>query len=55
MPPKVKQILFWIAFAFLIYAVATAPDKVAGLITSVWDLVWGILSGFGNFFAELVS
>ncbi len=55
MPTKVKTLLTWIVVIFLVYAVATNPNRVAGVITSIWDLIYATFHGFGQLFSALAS
>ncbi|GAA4626073.1 MULTISPECIES: hypothetical protein [Cellulomonas] len=55
MPAKAKSVLMWLVVIFLVYAVATNPDRAAEVVRSLWDLVFGALSGFAQFFSYLAS
>ena len=55
MPPKAKSILAWIVVIFLIYAVATNPDRAASVVEGVISFVYGVFSGFVRFFDNLAS
>lgn len=55
MPARAKSILMWIVVIFLIYAVATNPDRAAAVVEGIWDFVYGVFSGFAQFFSNLAS
>jgi hypothetical protein len=55
MPPKVKTIVTWLVVIFLVYAVVRNPDRAAGVIRSIWDLLYSTFTGFGHFFASLAA
>lgn len=55
MPAKIKQILLWALFIFLVYAVLTDPDRAADIMRAVWDIVWGGLTNIGQFFQSLMG
>lgn len=55
MPAKAKNILIWIALIFLFYAIARNPTQAADVFRSIWDVIWGALSGLGQFFSNLAS
>ncbi|MBW8172717.1 hypothetical protein K0651_06615 [Ornithinimicrobium sp. Arc0846-15] len=55
MPAKIKQILLWALFIFLIYAVLTDPDRAADILQAVWDIIWGGVQNIAQFFRALMS
>ena len=55
MPPRAKSILLWIVVIFLIYAVATNPDRAAQVVEGIVDFVYGVFSGFARFFDNLAG
>ncbi|MCE0487496.1 hypothetical protein [Ornithinimicrobium sediminis] len=55
MPAKIKQILLWLLFAFLIYAVVTSPDRAADIVEAVWDIIVQGFSSIGQFFQALMD
>lgn len=54
MPAKVKTIVGWLVFAFLVYAVATHPDRFGTVIRSIWDFIYTTFSGIVTFFRTIV-
>ncbi len=55
MPARAKSILMWIVVIFLIYAVATNPDRAASTVEGIWNFIYGVFSGFARFFENLAS
>lgn len=55
MPAKLKTILLWLVVAFLVYAVVRNPEQAANVIKTIWDIIYGTLNGFVQFFASLTG
>ena len=55
MSHKVKTIVTWLVVAFLVYAVVRNPARAAGVIRSIWDLIYGTVAGFGKFFSSIAA
>ncbi|MBD7917127.1 MULTISPECIES: hypothetical protein [Cellulomonas] len=55
MPARAKSILMWIVVIFLIYAVATNPDRAASVVEGIGDFVYSVFSGFARFFSNLAD
>ncbi|HEX6499629.1 MAG TPA: hypothetical protein VF054_11440 [Micromonosporaceae bacterium] len=51
----VKKILTWGGIAFLIFFVAYRPQNAASVVKSIGSGLIDVASGFGDFFANLVS
>ncbi len=54
MPTRIKQILLWLLFGFLIYAIITSPEKAADIVQSVWDILYEGFANIGRFFQALM-
>ncbi|NHN56768.1 hypothetical protein G9U51_13380 [Calidifontibacter sp. DB0510] len=52
---KIKKIVIWVAFAFLLYAIFTNPEKSAGVVHSIWELLASGVSNMGRFFRSIVN
>jgi hypothetical protein len=52
---QIKKIVRWTLFLFLVYAIVTSPDKAAGLVDTVWDILVTGLQNVGNFFDALIN
>lgn len=55
MPSKIKQILLWLLFGFLIYAIVTSPDRAADIVQAVWDIIAQGFQSIGQFFQALMG
>jgi hypothetical protein len=55
MPTKIKQILLWLLFGFLVYAVVTSPDRAADIVQAVWDIIAQGFASIGQFFQALMG
>ncbi|ADG73756.1 conserved hypothetical protein [Cellulomonas flavigena DSM 20109] len=55
MPPRAKSILMWIIVVFLIYAVATNPDRAAGVVEGIGNFIYSVFAGFAQFFDNLAN
>ncbi|GIJ00469.1 hypothetical protein CLV28_1274 [Sediminihabitans luteus] len=55
MPPKARLALTWIVIGFLVYAVVKSPDKSAGVIKGIWDVIAMAFASIGTFFQTLIS
>ncbi|WP_153398332.1 hypothetical protein [Ornithinicoccus halotolerans] len=55
MPGKIKLILTWLVFGFLVYAVITSPERAADIVRAVWDIVLTGFQNIGRFFESLLG
>jgi len=55
MPAKVKTVVAWLVFAFLVYAIVTHPDRFGMVIRSIWDLIYTTIFGIFHFFGTIVA
>ena len=55
MPDKIKQILLWVLFIFIVYAVISKPDRAADIVIAVWDFIVEGFRSIGRFFEALVG
>ncbi len=55
MPPRIKQILLWLLFGFLIYAIVTSPDRAADILQAFWDIIADGFRNIGRFFEALMG
>ncbi len=55
MPPRIKQILMWLLFGFLVYAVVTSPDRAADVVQAIWDIIINGFDNIGRFFQALTE
>lgn len=55
MPRNVKQILVWLLFGFIIYAIITSPDRAADIVQAVWDIIAEGFRNIGRFFSSLMD
>ncbi|MBD8080406.1 hypothetical protein [Cellulosimicrobium arenosum] len=55
MHPKVKAILIWALVIFAVYAIITSPDKAAGILEGIWDVIVGAFRSIGQFFNSLLD
>ncbi|MGB3257462.1 MAG: hypothetical protein WBG89_06725 [Ornithinimicrobium sp.] len=55
MPPRIKQILLWLLFGFLIYAIVTSPDRAADILRAFWDIIADGFRNIGQFFEALIG
>jgi hypothetical protein len=53
-PKRIKQILIWLLFGFLIYAIITSPEKAADIVQAVWDIIYEGFANIGRFFEALM-
>ncbi len=51
----VKKILTWGSIAFLVFFVAYRPQSAAQVFKSIGGGLMDILTGFGDFFSNLVA
>ncbi len=54
MPNKIKQIILWLLFGFLLYAIFTSPDRAADVVQAAWDVISEGFSSIGRFFEALM-
>lgn len=52
---KVKKIIIWVVFAFIVYAVFTSPDHSADIVHSAWDIIRNGVTRFGDFFNSVLN
>lgn len=55
MPGKIKLILTWVVFGFLVYAVITSPERAADIVRAVWDIILAGFQNIGQFFESLLG
>jgi hypothetical protein len=55
MNQKVKTTLIWILVIFAIYAIITSPEKAAGILQNIVDMIVHALSSIGTFFSSLLN
>jgi hypothetical protein len=55
LPAKAKIVIGWLLFAFLVYAIATHPDRFGTVIRSVWDFGYAAIAGVGVFFSTIIT
>lgn len=55
MPKKIKQILLWLLFGFLIYAIVTSPERAADIVQAVWDIIYEGFANIAQFFEALME
>lgn len=55
MPSKIKVILVWLVFGFLVYAIITSPERAADILQAIWDIIAQGFSNIGRFFAALIE
>jgi hypothetical protein len=51
----VKKVLTWLGVAFLIFFIAYSPHSAADVFRSVGRTLMDIMTGFGDFFTNLVA
>ncbi len=52
---KVKKIVIWVIFAFIVYAIFTSPDRSADIVHSAWDIIKNGVTTFGDFFDRILN
>jgi hypothetical protein len=55
MPSKIKVILIWLLFGFLVYAIITSPDRAADIVQASWDVIAEGFRNIGRFFQSLMD
>ena len=55
MPSKIKQILIWLLFGFIIYAIITSPERAADIVQATWDIIANGFRNIGQFFSSLMG
>jgi hypothetical protein len=55
MHPKVKTALIWVLVIFVAYAIITNPERAAGILESIWQMILGAFSSIGQFFNSLLD
>ncbi|USQ76607.1 hypothetical protein [Ornithinimicrobium cryptoxanthini] len=55
MPRNIKQILTWLLFGFIIYAIITSPDRAADIVQATWDIIAEGFRNIGRFFSSLME
>ncbi|MDQ3383732.1 MAG: hypothetical protein M3519_08110 [Actinomycetota bacterium] len=55
MPSKIKLILIWLLFGFLVYAIITSPDRAADIVQASWDVIAEGFRNIGRFFQSLMD
>jgi len=51
----VKKVLTWGGLAFILFMIAFAPDKAAGVFKAIGGGIMDIAQGLGEFFTSLVA
>lgn len=55
MPKNIKQILIWLLFGFIVYAIITSPDRAADIVQAIWDIIVTGVQNIGRFFTSLIE
>ncbi len=55
MPGKIKSVLWWLLFGFLVYAIITSPDRAADIVAAFWDIIEQGFKNIGQFFEALMG
>jgi hypothetical protein len=54
-PPRIKLILTWLAFGFIVYAIVTNPERAADIVQSIGSIIADGFRNIGRFFEALVG
>lgn len=52
---KIRKIIVWVLFAFVLYAIFTNPNKSADIVHSTWDLLSSGVQNIGKFFQAILA
>jgi hypothetical protein len=55
MPDRMKRVLFWLLFGFVVYAIVSNPDGAADIVASIWDIIADGFRNIGRFFEAIVG
>ena len=55
MPKNIKQILIWLLFGFVVYAIITSPERAADIVQATWDIIANGFRNIGQFFSSLMG
>lgn len=55
MPRNMKQILIWLLFGFIVYAIITSPERAADVVQGIWDIIATGFRNIGKFFSSLLE
>lgn len=55
MPRNIKQILSWLLFGFIVYAIITSPERAADIVQAIWDIIVTGFRNIGRFFGSLIE
>jgi hypothetical protein len=53
--PPIKKIVVWLVVIFLVYAILTAPNEAADMVSAVWDFTVSAVSAIAEFFDSLIN
>jgi len=52
---KVRKIIIWVVFAFIVYAIFTSPDRSADIVHSCWQILTDGVKNMGDFFNSILN
>ncbi|MBO1765299.1 MULTISPECIES: hypothetical protein [unclassified Allobranchiibius] len=51
---KVKKIVIWAVFVFLLYAIFTDPHHSAGIVHNIWSILQSGVQHIGDFYHDIL-
>ncbi|WP_186525980.1 hypothetical protein [Leekyejoonella antrihumi] len=52
---RVKKIIIWVVFAFIVYAIFTSPTRSADIVHSCWQILSDGVKNLGAFFNSILN
>lgn len=52
---RVKKIVIWVVFAFLIYSVISDPHHSADIVRNIWGVLKSGVQHIGDFFHDILN
>ena len=51
---RVKKIVIWAVFAFLLYSIFTDPHHSAGIVHNIWSILRSGVQHVGDFYHDIL-
>ncbi|HEX2704948.1 MAG TPA: hypothetical protein VHM65_04255 [Candidatus Lustribacter sp.] len=53
--PRIRKILLWVLFAFIVYAVYSSPAQAGDIVRSAWEILGNAVTAIGRFFRSMLG
>lgn len=52
---SLKNVLIWVVVAFVLYAIYKSPERSAGVVHDIWDVLAAGVRSIGDFFKAILG